>query len=141
MPGNAFQSLQQDSVVDSVEGCAEIQQDQNAEIARVSSQQKVIGHYEQGLFSAVLLPETRFEWVKKHVGGKMVSKLSGHNALKYFGKERKLGYGPVVSQGIRIKVFFFFEDRYETTSFQGNRNMTMFKGRIYHLYYQRTKQR
>ena len=44
---------------DCVEGCREVQEDQNTDVARICSDEEVIGDLDEGCFCAMACPEAR----------------------------------------------------------------------------------
>ena len=56
---------------DCVEGCREVQEDQNTDVARICSDEEVVGDLDEGSFCAMACPETRL----KGLAGSYVSHL------------------------------------------------------------------
>ena len=54
---------------DCVKGCREVQEDQNTDVARICSDEEVVGDLDEGSFCAMACPEARLkEFIELMVG-------------------------------------------------------------------------
>ena len=56
---------EKNSVVDGVESCSEVKEDEDGEVVGVCREEEVIGYFQDGFFSAVLGTETGLKWFKQ----------------------------------------------------------------------------
>lgn len=94
-------------MIDGIEGCGEVQEDEDVEIARVRGKEEVICYFKKSCFSAMFLTETGLEWFEQIIAMKVGMKLGGDHSFYYFGEKREVGYGPEVCKVIGVKVRFF----------------------------------
>lgn len=94
-------------MTDSVEGCSEVQEDEDGEVAGVGGEEEVISDFEQSCFSAVFGTEARLEWFIETVGSKVGLELGGNDTFQDFRQKGEVGYGTEISTAFRVEVGFF----------------------------------
>ena len=82
---------EEDSVGDCVEGCREVQEDQNTDVARICSNEEVVGDLDEGRFCAMACPETRLKGFIELMVGHVLLELGSNCPFQDFAKERKVG--------------------------------------------------
>ena len=79
-----FKAGEKNGVVDGFKSCSEIQEDEDAELARVCREEEDVSYFKEGCFCAVLGTEARFKRFKEVSGDEMGFELSGNIAFQYF---------------------------------------------------------
>ena len=71
-------------MVDGVEGCSEVKEDQYVEMPRVCREEVIVCDFQESGFGAVLRAETRLEWFVQFMGAEVGFDLCGDNAFQNF---------------------------------------------------------
>ena len=85
------EAVEEDGVRDCVEGCREVQQDEDADLARISCHKEVVGNFDQGGLSAVVCSVARLEGFEESMVGHVVLELCGDYPLQGLTEEREIG--------------------------------------------------
>ena len=81
---------------DCVKGCREVQEDQNTDVARICSDEEVVGDLDEGSFCAMACPEARLKGFIELMGGHVLLELGSNCSFQDFAQERKVGNWLVV---------------------------------------------
>ena len=97
------EAVEENGVGNGVKGCREIQQDQDADAACVSSHEEIIGDLYQCSLGAVVGSVARLEGLKEFMDGHVLMKLCCYRSFQGLAEERKVGNWPVVVEVIRVQ--------------------------------------
>ncbi|XP_008296624.1 myosin-binding protein C, fast-type-like [Stegastes partitus] len=70
---------EEDGVIDGVEGCCEVEEDENAEVSGVCREEKVVGDFKEVCFGAVSGCEAGLKWFEQFIRGKEWFTVYEHN--------------------------------------------------------------
>ena len=92
---------------DGVKRCREVQEDEDAEAAKVSSNEEIVGDLDEGSLRAVLLSEAGLEGLIELMVGDVQMELAGDHSFQSFAYEGKVGDRPVVLEVVGVQAGFF----------------------------------
>ena len=96
-------AVQEDGVGDGVKSCREIQQNQNTDVAYISSHEEIICDFNQGGLRAVVGSVARLEGFEEVMVGHVLMELCSYCSFQGLAEERKVGDRPVVCKVIRVQ--------------------------------------
>ena len=76
---------------DCVKGCREVQEDQNTDVARICSDEEVVGDLDEGSFHAMACPEARLKGFAELMVGHVLLELGGSCSFQDFAQKGKVG--------------------------------------------------
>ena len=97
------EAVEEDGVGNGIEGCREIEEDQETDVAGVGCHEEIVGNFDQGGLCTVVCSVAGLEGVEEFVVGHVVMKLYGNNSFQGFTEEGKVGDGAVVVEFIGVQ--------------------------------------